>query len=247
MKDPERLLEGGGTPAEQMLLKAGVAEQPSQRSMHKAAAAIGLGAAAGLSVQSAAATGTTTLVAQVAETLKWVGVGVGGLGVAAAVGYAVVAHQALAPPNTATPQKVAAVETPRQDPSAPAPQPAPPSDSADGTAPTSMASVAQKRPAHASSAGSLGDQVALVDGARKQLASGQPQAALSTLRHYDQAFPKGTLGQEVMLLRIEALAQMGNRSAARELATSFLSRQPSSPHRKRIESLVGDLDLPEQR
>jgi outer membrane protein assembly factor BamD (BamD/ComL family) len=84
-----------------------------------------------------------------------------------------------------------------------------------------------------------------VDEARKQLGSGKPQAALSTLNRYHHEYPKGALGQEAMLLRIEALAQMGDRSAARTLATRFLNSQPSSPHRKRIESLVGKIDVAE--
>jgi hypothetical protein len=243
MNDPQRLLQGGGTEVERTLLEAGLQEEPSHRSMRNAAAALGLGAAAGLSAHSAAGAGAATIIVQLTEALKWVGAGLVGVGVVTAIGYTVVSRNAEPPPRQPVPQQVVAVTPPRHEakPSMP-PVEAKAGESREKAAPRPVTSVkkAPKPPG-----GSLKDQVALVDEARKELGSGQPQAALTTLNRYNREFPKGALGQEAMLLRIEALAQMGNRSAARTLATRFLTSQPSSPHRKRIESLVGKIDVPE--
>ncbi len=243
MNEPRRLLEGEGTEVERTLLEAGVREEPSHRSMRNAAAAIGLGAAAGLSAHSAAGAGTATVLVQVTEALKWVGAGLVGVGVVAAVGYAVVSQKAETGPSQPVEPKVANVATPQPEKEAPKPQVEPIDD--DSQAKAAPPPVTSVKRAPKPTGGSLKDQVALVDQARKELGSGKPQAALSTLNRYHREFPKGALGQEAMLLRIEALAQMGSRSAARTLATRFLTRQPSSPHRKRIESLVGKIDLPE--
>ncbi len=245
MKDPQRLLAGGGTDVERTLLEAGNREEPSRRSMRAAAAAIGLGAAAGLSAQSAAGAGAATIVVHVTEALKWVGAGLLGIGVVAAVGLAIVAQRGedvvvVTPPPAASEKSATEVGAKplAPEPAAKQPQEQPP---AVADEPDRVASAAP--PPKPQSGGSLRDQVALVDEARQKLGSGQPQGAIVTLNRYQRDFPRGALGQEAMLLRIEALAQMGDRSAARALAGRFLTSQPSSPHRKRIESLVGKIEV----
>jgi outer membrane protein assembly factor BamD (BamD/ComL family) len=79
----------------------------------------------------------------------------------------------------------------------------------------------------------------MLDAARRALRAGDTQLALGELDRHQAQFPRGMLGQEATLLRIEVLARSGNRSAAQTLARQFLARQPNSPHAKRIESLLG--------
>jgi hypothetical protein len=66
--------------------------------------------------------------------------------------------------------------------------------------------------------------------ARTLLRSGQPRAALRELDAIATNFPNGTLAQEREALAVEALSALGERAAARERASRFLSRYPSSPH-----------------
>jgi len=90
--------------------------------------------------------------------------------------------------------------------------------------------------------GTLADELALLDAARRALRRGNARVALSELDRHQAEFPRGLLGQEATLLRIEALVRSGNRPAAEALARQFLARQPNSPHAKRIESLLGQAE-----
>ena len=87
---------------------------------------------------------------------------------------------------------------------------------------------------------SIGAQVQMIDSARRQLGAGNASGALEQLDRYRQKYPQGMLGQEATLLRIEALAQGGNRAAARQLARRYLANHPNSQYSKRIQSLIGE-------
>jgi hypothetical protein len=82
-------------------------------------------------------------------------------------------------------------------------------------------------------------EISHLDSVRAALSRGESQLALERLDTYMRKHPRALLGQEAVLLRIEALVQAGRRSSASALARRFLASQPQSPHRKRIESIVG--------
>ncbi len=77
-----------------------------------------------------------------------------------------------------------------------------------------------------------------LDRARARLAAGDPNGTLVSLETYAREFPNGGLHPEAMLLRIQALHQSGQRTSARALGLLFLKQYPSSPHAKRVYSLI---------
>jgi hypothetical protein len=131
------------------------------------------------------------------------------------------------------------------------PGPAPPSAVAPLVAvPASSASPASAYPsarhvAAAESVDTLREEARTLDGARNRLASGDPAASLQRLADYDRRFTNGSLHEEALLLRIEALVRLGNRTDARSLATRFLKAYPTSVHAERVKSLARD--LPEEK
>jgi hypothetical protein len=252
MKDPERLLQRGGTDVERSLLRAGANEEPSDRAMHRAAAAIGV--AVGL---SATATGTAaaTAVGKVGfwTTFKWVGTAalvIGGISLGAHRINEVNAPQGVI--TTQVPARVGADETLG---GAPVPAEADRAEEADAIEAQTPAeeSVNSKPGARARAkrsatevpsdpAASIREQTAMIDAARRQLRAGNPGGAVAELDRYHRKYKHGMFGQEAVMLRIEALSRSGNRSAARQLAKRFLASKPSSQYAKRIESLVGPIE-----
>lgn len=93
------------------------------------------------------------------------------------------------------------------------------------------------RPAEQSS---LAYEIELLDLARRNLAQGNPAAALAALDRRQVEIPSGALGPEATVLRVEALLRSGDRNAAAALANGFLAQNPSGPHAVRIRRLLGD-------
>ena len=241
----KRLLERGATDLERSLLRAGEAEEPSTESARRAAAALGLGASVALAAQAARA----GLASQTsAAVLRWAAVALVGAGGLLLVGQAWRRNQAALPPPEVSvqapePAKVparAAVESTPEPPSVPSAEAVVPKASV-RSSPTPRSVAPPAAPPSAPS-GSLADEIALLDAARRALRSGDARLALGELDRHQAEFPRGLLGQEATLLRIEALVRSGNRPAAEALARQFLARQPNSPHAKRIESLLGQAE-----
>jgi hypothetical protein len=84
----------------------------------------------------------------------------------------------------------------------------------------------------------LSRELEMVDSASKALSAGQPRRALERLDVYGRSFPKGTLGQEALRLRIEATQASGDRAAAVRLAEEFTRRYPKSTYTQRLRSLL---------
>jgi hypothetical protein len=135
-------------------------------------------------------------------------------------------------------------------PSPESPAPAPPGDArkppADPKTKPSPSTVAEQgehpkdtavapTAAASSAAPELMGEVVLLDRVRASLAGKRPADAIAELDRYRRDFPRGTLTPEATVLRIEALLQAGDRSAAAELAKPFALG--SSPHATRIRSL----------
>lgn len=107
------------------------------------------------------------------------------------------------------------------------------------------ASVAAVTPAPSASAApalGLGAEIKALDGVRASMNGGDANGALTALDAYDHAFPQGTLKQEAVLLRIDALMRAGRSDDARKLGHAFLAEHPSTPHRKRILTLLREGD-----
>jgi hypothetical protein len=75
--------------------------------------------------------------------------------------------------------------------------------------------------------------------AKRLLAGGQAQPALTLLEQSGQRFPNGALGHEREALIVEALLRSGRQDLGQARARSFLARYPESPLAGRIRKLVG--------
>lgn len=106
--------------------------------------------------------------------------------------------------------------------------------SALGAPPTVSALPAPSAPA----ASSLTDELHLLDEARGHLRAGNAAACLATLDRYAAAHPKGGLGLEARVLRVDALVTSGRIDEARSLAQRTLSESPKGPHAARLQRLV---------
>jgi hypothetical protein len=80
----------------------------------------------------------------------------------------------------------------------------------------------------------LREETSTLDVARTALRGGRPADALSALDAYAQRFPRGMLGPEATVLRIESLLALGDRVGARRLAEPFLRAHGPSPLAKRV-------------
>jgi hypothetical protein len=248
MKDPTRLLEQGATSVELDLLRAGASEEPSRGSVQRAAAALGIAATVGASAPGAAAASTAGQVG-FWTAAKFVGAG---LLVASAVSVAAVKLSPSAatwpvgqPPSQASSPAPAAPGEPAQVVAAPGaadqsqPGAAEPGDEAAVEPPAHIAPSRRSVAGPSRGSASIREQTAIIDAARRQLGAGDPAGALQQLERYQVKFPRGMLGQEATLLRVEALVQSGNRAAARRLARQLLTRHPDSQYANRLEALVG--------
>ena len=60
------------------------------------------------------------------------------------------------------------------------------------------------------------------------------------LDEYARTFPKGRLGTEATMLRIEARVGRGDRDGAARLGKALLARHPRGPYAKRVRSLIDE-------
>jgi hypothetical protein len=84
---------------------------------------------------------------------------------------------------------------------------------------------------------SLSREVAMIDGARRSLASADAAGALRQLDEYSAVMRTGTLDREAQLLRIDALTQSGQHAPALSLAERYLASYPNDPHAARLRAL----------
>lgn len=124
--------------------------------------------------------------------------------------------------------------TPAEPPVVLAASPAPPAPSPTETSPKKAA--AGPKPA---SPDPLHDEVVRLDEARAKLARGDAAGALVSLDQHDREFPRGLLGAEAEVLRVEALVKAGRRDEARARGERLLAREPNGPHAKRLRTLLG--------
>ena len=177
-----------------------------------------------------------------------------GLGIGGAIGIGVLAWvlggTSMTPVATPAPIEtpvattassvVTAAETPLVTPAPPKTE-APPSVSLRAKASASVVASATPPPATSAASG-LGAEIKALDAVRSSMSAGDASGALAALDAYDRSFPRGTLQQEAVLLRIDALMRAGRTDEARKLGHAFLAEHPSTPHRKRILTLLREGD-----
>ena len=117
----------------------------------------------------------------------------------------------------AAPPRVAA-DVGSSDPSVlhPATDPSPP-EVADAVAPSLRAS--------------LTDELRLVRGAHAALDRGDAEGALAITEEHDARYPRGTLREENLALKVRALCALGRSTAARSAALALVRTAPDSPYR----------------
>jgi hypothetical protein len=259
MTDPERISKRASGLAAQ-LLRAGADEQPSEVSVERTLAALGVSAAALTTTTAAAAAGGAQLSSATAASAggakaatltllaKWVGVGVVG-----GIGLASVATVATAPKSAEPAAQASVVVAPAVSAAAkklaPAPQPSaavvaaeePPVDvaptpAAPHVAPSAAPAVAPEPVLEVGTP--LAAEVAYVDRARALVASGQSAQGLALLRGYEHDFPEARLLPEVLFLQLETLDRLGRSGEARAAARRLVDGFPQSPHANRARKLL---------
>jgi hypothetical protein len=215
--EPNRLLEEGesSSPLERSLLKAGRSSAGSPQMRAKVLAGLGLAAGSTALLTGSAAAASVSTVAKLTWGKLLLGVSLAGVVSAVPIGY--YALRQPAPPVDA-PAHRAIASTP--------------------IAPETSAPEAAQAPANRQA--TLSDELGALDRARLALAGGDARRALDELDTYDRRFPAGRLQLEAEVLRIDALAKVGRKDAARQHAEAFLRRHPNSVLTTRVRAHVGD-------
>ena len=253
MIHPKRLLEGEGTEMERLLLASGRAARPSPRAKWRTGILFVLVSIG--TVSKAHAVALLGAKARAWTVAQWLALGVG----TGAAGW--VAVRANVPPDP-----VAVVDpVARRVPAAPSlhhaqprvvapPEPAPAPVNVEAaprlearTQVQAPPTVSRSKRAAAIAAAdapaaerSIASEIDELDRARAALGGGEAKRAIDRLNRYDRTFPQGTLREEALRLRIEALVSNGERATARTLAQRFRALYPDSTHSERLKALVRD-------
>jgi hypothetical protein len=154
-----------------------------------------------------------------------------GLALAGAGAYALF-HSAAPRAVAVTPSNVASAHA--DPPAAPAaPAPADPAAASPSAEPSESSRVGARSVAAAPGNDRLAEEVAILSQAERDLNAGNYQSALRVLDEHRHKFPNGTLAQERMAARVQALCGLGRVSEA-QVALARLTRvSPNSPHQER--------------
>ncbi len=249
MTEPKRLLESSSNELERAVLRAGKSYGATDSARRATLTALGIG-------------GASTLIASGAKagwSLKhWLLSGVAGAAVigSAAVGVTWISDDettaadssASQPAVVTTPVEVVEQEAPvdergekRETPSV-EPQvfaaPATDSPSDEKASEPKKPTVSSTPAARADSSDGIAAELRSLDRARQALSTGNAARALSMLDAHAKEYPRGSLSLEAEVLRIQALARMGQRQAASSRAKAFLRRHPGSVFSSRVRRYV---------
>jgi hypothetical protein len=232
MNEPRRLLEDNPTAFERDLLTAGVSYGSSDTARQNTLAALGLVGTAAVSASMAAA---STSALQKIGVLKLVALSTLGVAVLTPVGILAWKQFDVAKPvpTLVTPA------VPHEKPAPRAEAPAPVVLNETVEAPTAEA-PAPKVDTRQAASGALAAELGELDRARSKLSSGDPKGALAVLDDYARTYPRGRLGLEAEVLRIDALAQSGDMQSAKKRAESFLKRHPKGVLAPRVRRYLDD-------
>jgi hypothetical protein len=269
MIDPVRLLDGDGDDVERTLLRSALDDHGSPAARARALAvfgAVGSGLVASTSAaQASVATASTSFaaapVAKVTASalVKWIGTGMV-VGTLSAAGIHAVADSGAAPPRAmlapvserraALPPAPSVAPAVAQPATVEAPKvgtPEPSARPAELRASGTGAAVAVASNAAFPAEGSdrrLRDELLALERARQALRRGDASAALSALASYESRFPQGALSREATVLSVEARLAAGDQQGARAVAARALEADSTSPHAKRIETLLSTRKKP---
>jgi hypothetical protein len=227
--------EEGGSPDELRLLEAARGERLSPAARSRILAGVGATALVATSATTAAAAGSGVglLTKLVVATVL-----VGGVGAGVAWKATGWSRPRAAPSPAVTAVATAVDPPPVQAPPAEAGDtPAAPGSGTSAPEPAATAAPRARAPSVASSA-TLSDEVRALDRARRALSSDSPETALRELGRYERRFPKGALGAEETVLRVQALLARGDNERAVALADQFAAAHPDSPYARRVLELV---------
>ncbi len=247
MKDPPRLCQGRPDDLGCTLVTAGIDDQPSQESLERTLAVLGVGGALLTAQVMGTAAASATAVAKsgssaggLALFAKWMLVG--------AVGGGTMMGTAVAVLNPSEPEPLARPQSSVRAPEAPKPRrvafrntamPAASVNAAPSPSPLSSPRVAAFPTANTTVGIPLAAEVATVDQARSALNRGDYSAVQARLAGYEAAFPGRQLLPEVLYLRLEAADRLGQSDRARFLARRILAEFPRSPQAVRAQELLG--------
>lgn len=251
MSEHRRITDDGPDGLGASLLRAAREYRPPARAHRRILAAVGVGGATTLTSSKAAA---------IAAVLEAFAAGKAGVALLATCGAAAlgagyyvmgmsetspvpVGLVASAPPSPApvSPSSLPGLEPASStalDPGAP---PAPRSARAP-LEPRPPAAVVSAPPEDAPD--TLGEELALVDEARAAQRAGRLELALARLDERDRRFPRGRLGPQTEILRIEMLASAGRRAEAHRRAVAFVEAHPRTILTARARELAESTAVP---
>lgn len=253
MTFPKRLLDEGASMNEMRLLRAGRAERPAPDLTRKTVAALSAGTlllwtqgvAAGAMVHAGQVKTSTAL--KLLASKWWMLTMLGGVAVG---GVVAVTHAPRTPamlrPSASARVRVAAPAPENTKPTL-AEQPAEhverPVATASVSRPLPKGSaqpLANRRAAPEVDAPPAGvdAEIRSIDAIRAELRAGSPRAALRALDEHQTRFPQSAFRQEIEVLRIEAWMVTADSEAACGRGRQFLRQNPSSPHARRVETLL---------
>ncbi len=246
MSEFKRLLDDPSTDdLEADLLRFARREGPSLDSRAKIMAALGAGAATAATAGDAVAGQSTHASASIAPAAAKSGLALKLVALGAAVVAPIALWFAVAQPNAEHQPVLTPNVVQTQAPAAPAVA----EERAPATSPAPAVTQLEDLPVLPSAAHSaapsgadeptLADEVKAIQRAKSALSAGNASGALKELDAYKASFPHGRLAQEATVLRIEALAASGNRSAAQKLGEAFLKSNEKSPYAARVRSVLG--------
>lgn len=268
MIDPVRLLDGDGDDVERTLLRSALDDNGSPAARARALAVFGAAgsglvastSAAQASVATASASFAAASVTKVTASalVKWIGTGVV-VGTLSAAGIHAVADSGAAPPRA-----MLAPVSERRAALPPAPSVAPAGAQPARVEAPKVGTPPSARPAELRASGTgaavavasngafpaegsdrrLRDELLALERARQALRRGDASAALSALGSYESRFPQGALSREATVLSVEARLAAGDQQGARAVAARALEADSTSPHAKRIETLLSTRKKP---
>jgi hypothetical protein len=246
MTDPKRLSLASDSEVERQLLQAGRVHAPPGSKEH---ALLVASSALGVAGAAAAGKGTALGIAKAGSivSLKWIGII--GLAAIGTVAGAAVVHEVresrapiaveVTPALARRPSALARTDRTPENGEGWTPAPIDPATLAPASAEVVNAPPPPTLGPDAATASTLPAELAVLEHARGAIAAGDPALSLSLLDGYAGRFPRGSMGPEATMLRIEALVKVGNRGAAARTADALLAGDPGSPYAARVQSLLG--------
>lgn len=251
MSDPKRIFsDPNATSLQKHLLEAWHQERPSDEARKRTLTALGVAAAtATVLPKAAAASGlaSSSKALVTAAWLKWTLAATAAIGCA---GGAVLFTRAISEAPATTAQAPSIATSPNLTTQAPLPTPAAATQAQEAVVPETPSVSANALPpartgrrAHPSlkddaHEDSLQAELRSLDLARSAALEGRPREAVSLVDDYLAHRPNGVLSDEAEVIRLRALAAMGDTARVHRDGRDFLAKHPHSPHAARVRALI---------